>query len=253
MGDAPAGEFDQDEDTSTIAAARAAKRKETMATAKASATSAFGNRADISKWGFLFRTKLSRSQRARHQWQGKGGTQTSQALSKDTAVPEFQPTTENIWSTYFPAYPYTDAVQHLAVGALRNWRSDIGKRAVQFVTEAVASLPSLEAHRKWVADQLKNLAFLYRDPATKSGSYRSDLFVRTFGAHLRKVVLKIDVSDGHSVGAASVTCLHARFLYSRTALFPKILYHAGARKRRAVSVLFPGPTTQQAISHQSSP
>jgi len=50
---------------------------------------------------------------------------------------------------------------------------------------------------------MKDLAFLYREPATQAGSYRSDVFGRGFGAHLR-YVLKTDTSFGHPVGAASL-------------------------------------------------
>ncbi|KAF7372523.1 hypothetical protein MVEN_00114200 [Mycena venus] len=85
----------------------------------------------------------------------------------------------------------------------RDWRSDIGKRALQVVTDHLNTLPDIAARRKWVADMSHNVAFIYRDPKTQTGSYRSDIFLRTFAAHLR-LVLKSDVSYGHPIGAASL-------------------------------------------------
>ncbi|KAJ6607965.1 hypothetical protein B0H10DRAFT_2227285 [Mycena sp. CBHHK59/15] len=101
------------------------------------------------------------------------------------AYPDFKPTIEAIWDQYFSAYSFTEAVEFL---------------------DRLNAMPNIEARRKWVAEQAHNLAFLYRDPATKSGSYRSDLFLRAFAAHLR-YVLKSDVSYGHPIGAASLVAV----------------------------------------------
>ncbi|KAJ7767533.1 hypothetical protein DFH07DRAFT_769627 [Mycena maculata] len=118
-------------------------------------------------------------------------------------IPEFKPTVTDLWTKYFSAYQLTDAVDSLAAGVIGNWRSSIGKRAVVVVQKHIQTLPTLNARRKWVADKLHDLTFLYRDPAKKSGSYRSDLFLTVFGVHLR-YILKNEVSFGLPVGAASV-------------------------------------------------
>ncbi|KAJ6472008.1 hypothetical protein C8R45DRAFT_1164724 [Mycena sanguinolenta] len=118
--------------------------------------------------------------------------------------PEFPPTAQDIWRRYFSAYTYTEAVEAQISSAIGNWRSDIGKKALHLVIEHLNTLPSIGERRNWVAKQSHNLAFLYRDPATKTGSYRSDLFLKTFAVHLR-IVLKSDVSYGHPVGAAALT------------------------------------------------
>ncbi|KAJ6579315.1 hypothetical protein B0H10DRAFT_2443473 [Mycena sp. CBHHK59/15] len=118
--------------------------------------------------------------------------------------PDFKPTIEDLWAKYFggSAYQFTDAVEFLAGALIGNWRSDIGKRAVKLVKEKLEALPSTAARRKWVADQMYDVAFLYRDPKSQTGSYRSELFLRVFGgAHLR-VYLKNEVSFGFPIGAA---------------------------------------------------
>ncbi|KAJ7330279.1 hypothetical protein DFH08DRAFT_882297 [Mycena albidolilacea] len=54
------------------------------------------------------------------------------------------------------------------------------------------------------------MSFIYQEPKTRGGSYRSDLIVRTFGSHFR-IVLKNDGSYGLPIGAmllvaAAVEC-----------------------------------------------
>ncbi|KAJ6548945.1 hypothetical protein B0H19DRAFT_1379178 [Mycena capillaripes] len=121
-----------------------------------------------------------------------------------TIQPEFKTSVKDIWMSYFSAYDLTAAVTFLAKALVGNWRSAIGKRAIAVVKEHMERLPTLEARRKWVAGQLHNLAFLYRDKATKTGSYRSDLFLQTFAAHLA-IALTITFSYGFPIGAAALT------------------------------------------------
>ncbi|KAJ7725535.1 hypothetical protein B0H16DRAFT_1471772 [Mycena metata] len=121
-----------------------------------------------------------------------------------TAYPEFKATITSIWEKYFSAYQFDDAVEYMAGAAIGNWRSKIGKTGVKIVTGHIATLDTVQKRRDWVAEQAQDMAFLYRDPETKGGSYRSDLFLRTFGkAHL-SIVLKNDVSYGHPTGAGSL-------------------------------------------------
>ncbi|KAJ7669938.1 hypothetical protein DFH06DRAFT_1468676 [Mycena polygramma] len=121
-----------------------------------------------------------------------------------TNHPDFKPTVQNVWATYFGAYKITDAVGYLAGALIVNWRSNIGKRCVKVVTDELNALPSTTRRREWVAEQLDDLTFLYRNPVTQTGSYRSDLFLRVFGsAHLR-FVLKNERSYGFPIGAASL-------------------------------------------------
>ncbi|KAJ7648792.1 hypothetical protein DFH06DRAFT_1476250 [Mycena polygramma] len=124
-----------------------------------------------------------------------------------TSYPEFLPTLIYIWTSYFGGEHYkpTDAVQFMAGATIGNWRSAIGKRAIAVVLAYLNTLETAQERRKWVAEQLHDLAFLYRDPVNKTGSYRSSLFLSTFGgAHLR-ITFKTDNSYGHPTGAAAVT------------------------------------------------
>ncbi|KAJ6507607.1 hypothetical protein DFH09DRAFT_1334473 [Mycena vulgaris] len=110
----------------------------------------------------------------------------------------FKSTVANIWTKYFSAYKIDASVEYMATSALGNWRSDIGKRAIKAVVDRLDTLGTARARRDWVAEQSFDLAFLYRDPATKA-----HLFLQTFAAHLR-IVMKTDVSYGHPTGAASL-------------------------------------------------
>ncbi|KAJ7019056.1 hypothetical protein C8F04DRAFT_1276695 [Mycena alexandri] len=121
-----------------------------------------------------------------------------------TAYPEFKATMIAIWQKYFSAYTLDNAVEYMAGAAIGNWRSKIGKTALKIITDHLATLDTVQERRDWVAEQAYDMAFLYRDPETKGGSYRSDLFLRTFGkAHLT-IALKTDVLYGHPVGAESL-------------------------------------------------
>ncbi|KAJ6474797.1 hypothetical protein C8R45DRAFT_1102947 [Mycena sanguinolenta] len=117
--------------------------------------------------------------------------------------PQFKPTAEGIWKQYFTSYPFTDAAQYVIARVVGNWRSAISKRAIEVVTAELNSRATLTDWRDWVAKQLSDVSFLYRDPTARTGSYRSQLFLRTFGVHLR-FVLQNDQSFGFQTGAASV-------------------------------------------------
>ncbi|KAJ6563507.1 hypothetical protein B0H10DRAFT_2115175 [Mycena sp. CBHHK59/15] len=187
------GEFDQEEDESSVRAARAAKG--TAATAKVSAAY-----ADVHKCGLPFPPDGHAADLKHFQDTFIPDLIDWAATLDDpfaaNSHPSFQP-------TYFTAYKIDAAVEYMAVSALGNWRSDIGKRALKAVSDHLKTIDKATLRREWVADQSYDLAFLYRDPATKGGSYRSELFLRTFGAHLR-IVIKSDVSYGHPTGAASL-------------------------------------------------
>ncbi|KAJ6526197.1 hypothetical protein B0H10DRAFT_2249255 [Mycena sp. CBHHK59/15] len=124
-----------------------------------------------------------------------------------TSHPSFEVNVQDTWQKYFTAYPISDAVEYMAVSAIRNWRSDIGKRALKAVSDHLKSdaLQTARSRREWVAEQAQDIMFVYREPATKGGSYRSDLLILTFVAHLR-IVIKNDVSFGHPTGAMSICC-----------------------------------------------
>ncbi|KAJ6526364.1 hypothetical protein B0H19DRAFT_1197253, partial [Mycena capillaripes] len=165
-----------------------------------------------------------------------------------TIQPEFKTSVKDIWMSYFSAYDLTAAVTFLAKALVGNWRSAIGKRAIAVVKEHMERLPTLEARRKWVAGQRHNLAFLYRDKATKTGSYRSDLFLQTFAAH-PAIALKITFSYGFPIGAAALTAA----ALERALLLCKdgsLSIEGQARKgRKAAHSFVPVPWAERAASY----
>ncbi|KAJ7670960.1 hypothetical protein B0H17DRAFT_1085643, partial [Mycena rosella] len=117
--------------------------------------------------------------------------------------PEFTAQVERMWVKYFSAYDISDAVHAMAVAACGNWRSSIGKRGVKAVVEQLNKRKTVQGRRDWVAEQIKDLTFLYGDPETQGRSYRSDLIIRTFGAHLH-IAMKTEESWGDPTGALSL-------------------------------------------------
>ncbi|KAJ7739438.1 hypothetical protein DFH07DRAFT_965723 [Mycena maculata] len=159
-------------------------------------------------------------------------------------IPEFKPTVTDLWTKYFSAYQLTDTVDSLAAGVIGNWRSSIGKRAVVVVQKHIQTLPTLNARRKWVADKLHDLTFLYRDPAKKSGSYRSDLFLTVFGVHLR-YILKNEVSFGLP-GVVAAALEHALLLCQSGELSTQGLPRRGKKTAHSFSTV---PWAERAASY----
>ncbi|KAJ6535886.1 hypothetical protein B0H10DRAFT_2449149 [Mycena sp. CBHHK59/15] len=183
-GDVPPGEFYQDEDESSMQAARATKSQETSATAKMGITLTkkaivvdVNGKTKADKKRTYTNDDIpfppdSHSKDLKHFQETFIPDTVDWAATKENpfsaaAYPDFKPTIEAIWDQYFSAYSFTEAVEFLAASALQNWRSDIGKRALKIVKDRLNAMPNIEARRKWVAEQAHNLAFLYRDPATK--------------------------------------------------------------------------------------
>ncbi|KAJ6628176.1 hypothetical protein B0H10DRAFT_2209843 [Mycena sp. CBHHK59/15] len=218
VGEVPAGEFDEDEAASSVQAAHAVKTQG-KATAKMGITltkkvtvvDVNGKHKAEPKRPYTnsdlpfppdsFSIDLAHYQKTfipdLINWAG--------SLERPFAAstrPEFKPTVQHIWDKYFSAYPFTDAVEYMAASAIGNWQSDIGKRTLDMIIKHINSLDTLTACCKWVADQISDLNFLYGEPAMKSGSYRSKLFLQAFGSGHLRVVLKTDESYGHPVGAA---------------------------------------------------
>ncbi|KAF8811703.1 hypothetical protein BYT27DRAFT_7160606 [Phlegmacium glaucopus] len=90
--------------------------------------------------------------------------------------PDVQDIVEDNWKEEFPEIPADDAVQAVASSAIRNWRSAIGKHALLRLTKNFAAKPfknSKNQRKEYVENELKGLSYIYRDPVTKSGAYRS--------------------------------------------------------------------------------
>ncbi|KAF8798636.1 hypothetical protein BYT27DRAFT_7264754 [Phlegmacium glaucopus] len=96
--------------------------------------------------------------------------------------PDLKDIVEDNWNEEFPEIPADDAVQAVASSAIRNWRSAIGKHALLRLTKNFATKPfknSKNQHKEYVKKELKGLSYIYHDPVTKSGAYRSAALIST--------------------------------------------------------------------------
>jgi hypothetical protein len=61
-----------------------------------------------------------------------------------------------------------------AAAAIRNWQSEIGKHALREVQEKFCELKleTVQARRKWVAEQGANISFIYQEPKTRIRRYQ---------------------------------------------------------------------------------
>jgi len=120
--------------------------------------------------------------------------------------PDLQDVVEYLWGEEFPEIPADDAVQAVASSAIRNWRSAIGKHALQWLNKIFAAEPfknSKSQRKEYVENELKDLAYIYRDPQTKSGAYRSSSMMEVYTLH-QQIITKTDRFYGHGTGALSL-------------------------------------------------
>ncbi|KAF8805296.1 hypothetical protein BYT27DRAFT_7243389 [Phlegmacium glaucopus] len=129
--------------------------------------------------------------------------------------PNLQDIVEDSWNEEFPEIPADDAVQAVASSAIRNWRSAIGKHALLRLTKIFAAEPfknSKNQCKEYVENELKGLSYIYRDPVTKSGAYRSAALMEVYAVH-QQVIMKTDDFYGYGVGALSLcAAAHERAL-----------------------------------------
>ncbi|KAJ7142647.1 hypothetical protein C8R44DRAFT_865968 [Mycena epipterygia] len=263
-GDDSGAEFDQDEDQASLSAARAAKGK----AATPSRTSKMGitlkkKVVDVDVDGKAKRENKRKYINAdlpfpadSHAVDLKHFQQTfipdlidwAATLDDSFAVhvhPDFKPMVEDRWMKYFSAYPISDAVHYMAVSAVSNWRSAIGKRALKLVCAHLKTISSARERRNWVAEQTEGLAFLYREPQTKGGSYRSELIVGTFSSHTQ-LVSKSDVSFGHPTGAMSLCAAALERAFSLCKDGNCIIEALPRKGRKSVSSFVPNPWAERA-------
>ncbi|KAJ7080298.1 hypothetical protein C8R44DRAFT_992479 [Mycena epipterygia] len=216
----PAGEFDDDEQPEVVRAARDAKTS-TPATAKMGIS--FTNKdvklrvdgkqqretkrkyvnADLpfTLDGFAADLKVWQSSAIPIiiDWAGS-----LDAPFTAAAHPDFRSVVEEAWSDNFPAYEITDAVYSLASAAISNWRSDIRKRGLAVVTRILngKKFSTIDERRAHAEAQLVDFPFIYGDPVTKAGAYRTDPIYHVMEAHFR-ITDKTVVTYGAPVGALS--------------------------------------------------
>ncbi|KAH9022142.1 hypothetical protein EDB84DRAFT_1441288 [Lactarius hengduanensis] len=125
---------------------------------------------------------------------------------------------ESIWERVYPDLAVDDEemdiIVILAENTLNNWRSDIGKAGHRAVVDMWDTDPSKFSSPKGqanhVADNLKNLQFLYENPKATSGrgAFCSHLVSKVFSLHIRKISTGPDVHipqvGGLALAAAAV-------------------------------------------------
>ncbi|KAJ6631896.1 hypothetical protein B0H10DRAFT_2206299 [Mycena sp. CBHHK59/15] len=174
------GEFDQEEDESSMRAARAAKG--TAATAKMGIT--------LKKKTVVVDVNSKTKREPKRKYINADlpfppdGHAADLKHFQDTFIPDlidwaaddpfaanshpsFQPTVEATWNKCFTAYKIDAAVEYTAMLALGNWRSDIGKQALKAVSDHLKPIDKATLRHEWLADQSYDLVFLYWDPVTK--------------------------------------------------------------------------------------
>ncbi|KAF8804853.1 hypothetical protein BYT27DRAFT_7169757 [Phlegmacium glaucopus] len=122
------------------------------------------------------------------------------------AHPNLSEIIQDNWNDEFPTIECDDAVLSVASSAIRNWRSSINKYALQQLTKLLENDPyknSREQRKEYVAEQLRDLRYIYRDPDTKSGAYHSSVIVEIFAVH-QQLVAKTDKFYGYPGGALSL-------------------------------------------------
>ncbi|KAJ7114417.1 hypothetical protein C8R44DRAFT_740556 [Mycena epipterygia] len=218
--EAPAGEFDGDEDPETLRAARDAKT----------------STPPTKKMGISFENKSvklrvdGKQQREKKRkyvnadlpftldgfaadlkvWQADvipiiiDWAGTLNAPFTASAHPQFRAVVEEAWNDYFAAYKITDAVYSLASAAISNWRSDIGKRGLAVVSRILngKKFATIDDRRAHAEAQLVDFPFIYRDPIAKAGAYRTDAVYHVMEAHFR-ITDKTTVTYGSPDGAMS--------------------------------------------------
>ncbi|KAH9967781.1 hypothetical protein BGW80DRAFT_1462112 [Lactifluus volemus] len=108
---------------------------------------------------------------------------------------------EDIWFSTFPDVALDDTklgiVMAVVENTLNNWRSDMGKSGYRAVADMWLEDPvtfgDAEACAEYVDIALDKLRFVYRDPDAKSarGAFCSDLIVKVYATHIRKLQLKL--------------------------------------------------------------
>ncbi|KAJ7138683.1 hypothetical protein C8R43DRAFT_955169 [Mycena crocata] len=130
--------------------------------------------------------------------------------------PDFCSTVEDAWKRFFPGIKINDAVYATAAGAIRNLRSNTGKRALKYVADILYYdiedadgniIQSTTANRaEFVKDELKDMSFAYRERTQKRGACRAESILYVFAAYLRAIAIVPEAKkrDHRSSGALAL-------------------------------------------------
>ncbi|KAJ7469534.1 hypothetical protein FB451DRAFT_1176775 [Mycena latifolia] len=224
ISEAPSGEFDNEESPESLQAARGSK----TASAMVNATAKMGISLIPKDVVLRVDGKVQREPKVKftnaHLPFPQGSFTVDLKFWQTTLIPElidwvathddvfaanshqqFEVVVKNLWTQYFSAYPYTEAVKAMAAAAVRNWRRKIGKTTVKAVESILKEYDTIEERAQAVQEALADCHFVYEDQDAERGAYRSELILRGFAAH-QEMVLKTDVSYGHPVGAMAAVC-----------------------------------------------
>ncbi|KAF8206719.1 hypothetical protein K438DRAFT_1963035 [Mycena galopus ATCC 62051] len=82
-----------------------------------------------------------------------------------------------LWYAVSLPFHWTLKLPSQAASEVRNWRSEIGKQALAFLAEFFAREDTADGTKQqraaFVAKELENMNFVYRDPDNKRGACRS--------------------------------------------------------------------------------
>ncbi|KAJ7153365.1 hypothetical protein C8R46DRAFT_1357232 [Mycena filopes] len=114
-------------------------------------------------------------------------------FSAGASQPDYRSTVEHIWARVFPDIAINDAVYSVASSAIRTWRSEIGKRGVNYLdlffagnmNKVAPGVNPVGNIAQYVARELHEMAFVYREAPKKRGAYRSRSVGYTYAQHLR--------------------------------------------------------------------
>lgn len=102
-----------------------------------------------------------------------------------------------------PDVAFSKLFSQVTAAAIRTWRSEIGKEALEVVSAHFSSEPGFErqeARAKFVTEQLSEIRYVYEDPVAKKGGYRAPLLLRIHAYH-QSSIAGCELFFNHPVGA----------------------------------------------------
>ncbi|KAF4577101.1 hypothetical protein EYR36_005088 [Pleurotus pulmonarius] len=126
--------------------------------------------------------------------------------------PKLENIVKELWVKHFPHLKDVEddpAILGVATGALRNWRSEIGKAGLRVITESIKGMTKNEIV-EFVAYQIPPEGqvgrFIYGQPDNKPGqceAWLSSLILETFAWHIA-VMMKVKTSEHYPFGALAL-------------------------------------------------
>ncbi|KAJ6563089.1 hypothetical protein DFH09DRAFT_1477983 [Mycena vulgaris] len=195
-GDVHGGEFDGDEEPAAVTAARAAKGSQGAAAASATSTAEMGIKLTKKTVVVDVNGKTKRETKPVY-------TNTDLPFPDDSRAVDLK----HYQETFIPDIIDWAGSLDDPFAATSDPTFKATVRALKAMSDHLKSgdLLTVQSRRDWVSAQADDVAFIYREPNTMSGSYRSDLIIQTFVGHLR-IALETDVSYGHPTGAMTICC-----------------------------------------------